>query len=375
MADNADLQSATLATLPAGTKIAFRTVTYSGDPGAAIAPVSLVLFSGADDAKSATDVDSSTPLPVTASALPLPTGAATSALQGTGNTSLSNIDAKLPALVVGRVPVDPSGVTSPVSAASLPLPAGASTSALQSTGNTSVGNIDTSTGATTDAAATAGATGSIQAKLRLMTSQLDAIQTAIQLLDNAVAGSEFQVDVVTLPNVTLAAGTNTNEVVGDAAHDAVVSGNPVLMGHEARSTEGTAVGSGDVVRALATLLGKAVVQPYCLPGTQWQYAAASAGITNTTAVTVKAAGAAGVRNYITALQVINTHATVATEFSVRDGSAGTVIWREKLLAAGGGFSVSFPTPLRGTAATLLEVVCGTTGAEVFFSAQGYESAE
>ena len=45
----------------------------------------------------------------------LPTGAATSALQTTGNNSLSSIDGKTATLVSGRVPVDPSGVTSPVS--------------------------------------------------------------------------------------------------------------------------------------------------------------------------------------------------------------------------------------------------------------------
>jgi hypothetical protein len=39
--------------------------------------------------------------PVSAVSLPLPTGAATSALQTTGNTSLSNIDGKLPAALVG----------------------------------------------------------------------------------------------------------------------------------------------------------------------------------------------------------------------------------------------------------------------------------
>ena len=37
----------------------------------------------------------------------LPTGASTSALQTTGNASLSSIDGKLPALVDSKVPVDP----------------------------------------------------------------------------------------------------------------------------------------------------------------------------------------------------------------------------------------------------------------------------
>ena len=53
--------------------------------------------------------------PVSAASLPLPSGAATAANQTTGNTSLSNIDGKLPALVSSRVPVDGSGVTQPVS--------------------------------------------------------------------------------------------------------------------------------------------------------------------------------------------------------------------------------------------------------------------
>lgn len=53
--------------------------------------------------------------PVSAAALPLPTGAATSALQTTGNSSLSSIDTKTPALITGRVPVDGSGVTQPIS--------------------------------------------------------------------------------------------------------------------------------------------------------------------------------------------------------------------------------------------------------------------
>jgi hypothetical protein len=80
--------------------------------------------------------------PVSAVSLPLPTGASTSALQTTGNSSLSSIDSKTATLVGGRVPVDGSGVTQHVSgtvtanagsgtfaisAASLPLPTGAST--------------------------------------------------------------------------------------------------------------------------------------------------------------------------------------------------------------------------------------------------------
>lgn len=65
MADNLVTQSVAPATVPAGTAIAARAVTYSGDTAEYVAPVGLVTFSGSDDAKTATDVTSANPLPVT----------------------------------------------------------------------------------------------------------------------------------------------------------------------------------------------------------------------------------------------------------------------------------------------------------------------
>ena len=59
-------------------------------------------------------------------------------------------------------------------------------------------------GATADAVVAAGAVGSVSAKLRRLTSDTDAIKTAVETLDNAISGSEMQVDVV----ASLPAGTN-----------------------------------------------------------------------------------------------------------------------------------------------------------------------
>jgi hypothetical protein len=111
-------------------------------------PVQIGLVDGSGNVQR---VGPSNPVPVSAAALPLPTGAATSALQTTGNTSVASIDTKTPTVgqkaMAASSPVvvasDQSAV--PVSAASLPLPAGAATSALQTTGNTSVASIDTKT--------------------------------------------------------------------------------------------------------------------------------------------------------------------------------------------------------------------------------------
>jgi len=116
--------------------------------------------------------------------LPLPTGAATAAAQGTGNTSIANVDTNLGAKAdtaassdtgtfsliallkrglqslttigtnTGRIPAQGSAVSSaslPVVIASdqaaLPLPTGAATAANQSTGNTKLDTIIANTGA------------------------------------------------------------------------------------------------------------------------------------------------------------------------------------------------------------------------------------
>ena len=106
------------------------------------------------------------------------TGLATDTGQTAGNASLASIDSKITAVDTGAVTV-----------ASSALPTGASTSAKQDTiighidgvetllGTIDVdtGNIDANAGATGDAASSVGGTGTISAKLRLITSQLNAI--------------------------------------------------------------------------------------------------------------------------------------------------------------------------------------------------------
>lgn len=106
----------------------------------------------------------------------------------------------------------------------------------------------------------------------------------------------------------------------------------------------------------------------------WSYAAASGGITDDTAVAIKAAAGAGQYNYITSLQLANANATVGTDVQVLDGS--TVIWRAFLPALADGFaqgiqSVTFNPPLVGSNNTALNAKCGTTGATVYVNAQGY----
>jgi hypothetical protein len=108
----------------------------------------------------------------------------------------------------------------------------------------------------------------------------------------------------------------------------------------------------------------------------WNYAAATAGILNTTAaVTIKTAPPAAFRNYITDIQVMAEAVTNATELAIRDGAGGTVLWRTKIPTAGllQGIAVNFQSPLQGTAGNLLEVLTLTASGAgaVYFNAQGF----
>jgi len=175
------------------------------------------------------------------------------------------------------------------------------------------------------------------------------------------------VDVVTLPNVTLAAGTNTNEVVGDAAHDAVIAGNPVRGGLRGVSADYIAVANGDTTDAISDLTGKQIILPYAIPE---NFVSGVATLTTTSDVAVIAAGGVGIRNYITSISASNTSGTnVRVDF--KDGT--TVIASFFVAASGGGATHTMPVPIRGTAATAFNAALSAAVTDVRVSAQGYKA--
>lgn len=158
-------------------------------------------------------------------------------------------------------------------------------------------------------------------------------------------------------------------VQGEAAHGASTTGAPVMLGLEARTTDGTAVTTGQVTRALGDSLGKAVV----LQGaTHDMQANGTTNYTTTTAADVIAAAGAGVRIAVTSVIVTNAHATVSTKVSIRDGTTAKIT--AYAVAAGGGFTLSAGgRPLFITTAnTAVTAVCATTGADVDVSVSGYK---
>lgn len=169
---------------------------------------------------------------------------------------------------------------------------------------------------------------------------------------------------------------NGGSVQGLNAHDAASTMSPMQIGCIALTAQSVVSATGDASRSPCTMSGALITRPYSLPEHDWNYAAAASGIVNTTtAVTIQAAGGAGLRNYVTALDLMCEALTNATEIAIRDGAAGAVLWRTKVGTGGltSGRSIPFPNPLRGTAATLLEVVTLTaSGAGAcYINASGY----
>jgi hypothetical protein len=111
--------------------------------------------------------------------------------------------------------------------------------------------------------------------------------------------------------------------------------------------------------------------------TNWSATSGVTALATTTSTALKSAGAAGIRNYVSGMQIYNTSATVSTTVSILDGAA--VIWTGFLPATTSALpivpsQVVFPTSLRGTAATAMNIQLGTTAASVYYNVQGYQAS-
>jgi len=175
--------------------------------------------------------------------------------------------------------------------------------------------------------------------------------------------------IATVFTGSTATGTASLNVQGPAAHDAAVSGNPVRIAGRALSAAYTTVATGDIADLVSTLQGVQVTRPWQIPELEWSYASAAGGIINTTDVPLAATAGAGLRRYITTLQLKNTSAT-ATEVVLKDGS--TIIWRGHVSASmTSSEEIIFNNPLRTSANAALNVACITTAAAVYVNAQGF----
>jgi len=392
----------TRSALPTGAS----TSALQTQPGVDIGDVTVNNAAGA----SAVNVqDGGNSLTIDAASLPLPTGASTLAEQQTQTTALQLIDdsvhtddaARGKSLLMGavlddtaptaitenqagylrmsstrRLLVDGSGVTQPVSGTvSVTEPV----SVDDNGGNLSVDWAGTvpPIGAGTEAAAlrvtvATDSTGVLSVDDNAGTLTVDApvgTPVAARLSDGAAflttTGGRLSVDGsgVTQPvsgtvTANLAAGTNTNEVVGDVAFDIAAAGNPVLVGSSketmADSAPANRAGTDGDVERFSTADGALFVIP---TGPQ-TFAFLGTGVQ--TDAQVHAAPGAGLSCYITSIS-FSIGAATASSIKVLN-NAGADIWGPHYLEAvnGRGLHVTFLTPLKATANTRLDVT--TTGA-------------
>jgi hypothetical protein len=163
-------------------------------------------------------------------------------------------------------------------------------------------------------------------------------------------------------------GSGNFTVVGPGAHSAASSGNPVRVAGRVNTTVDTTLVGGDTSDLFVSSAGQLVQKPYASAEMDWQYTGVLA---TTTAQVVRAAGAAGIRNYVTGLQYQNTNAT-ATTVLVLDGTTLIAQYNAPANMAAPAV-IGFTTPLRGTVATALNVNCGTAAASLQMNVQGFQA--
>jgi hypothetical protein len=182
-------------------------------------------------------------------------------------------------------------------------------------------------------------------------------------IDNATlsvtgGGAEATALRVTIANdstglVSVDDGGTALEVQGDAANDAAVAGNPVLMGGYYNGTiaSGDEVDDGDAVRVLCDLVG-GIVRGYH-PGAWVEDGNWAAAQTDTT---VRAAPGAGLALYVTDI-IFSTD--TAMNFFLESGA--TTIVPQIYCAANGGWSGHFQTPIRWPTATAITITSSAAG--------------
>lgn len=245
--------------------------------------------------------------------------------------------------------VDGSAVTQPISAASLPLPSGAATSALQLADGHNVVVTGFPDNEPFDMAQVAGTATSVSSGNTDAGTQrvILASDQPVILVDGSGVTQPISAAALPLPSgaatsaLQLAAG-HTVVALGTDAVGSPATDVPVQAGIEARTTLPTAVDDTDVVRPMADDLGRQVVIQDAPRDLVTQNLVS---LTGTGEVTLIAAGGAGVFRDLTDLHYTNG-STTGVWCEIRQSSGGPIAHRMFLAASGGGAVPEFKKPLQ-----------------------------
>lgn len=197
---------------------------------------------------------------------------------------------------------------------------------------------------------------------------LQSVKTAVELLDNAIAGTELQVDIV----APLPAGANNigdvdvltiPGIVGTIADDATTPGSPVMVGGWMKNFDGSDPGNvsteDDAVRFITDPNRRQYVND--VHPQYWSYHEDSSNAL--TDAEVKAAPASGYAIFVTDI-VFSTGAVIACNIFFEEGAAKKLGPYYLEAVNGRGLHIQFKTPKQITAATALTV---TTSAAIAHS--------
>lgn len=321
----------------------------------------------------------------------LPTGAATSAKQdtiighvdgieallgtmdtdtGSIATSATSIDGKITACNTGAVVISSSA-----------MPTGAATSANQTTiighldgVETLLGTIDTDTGniavsaASIDGKITACNTGAVVISSGSLTANagtnLNTSALALEAGGNLAAAAASLSVMDDWDN----AASDGASVSGDVAHDTADAGEPVKVGFKATTSLAglTLVADADRTNGFAGIDGVQVVRTHC---NLEDIVSGNASNTDGTSTQCIAAGAAGIKHYITRVTITNTSAS-NIYVEIKDGATAK---HTVPVPANAGATIGFDPPLPGSAATAWNFDPSSAATTIYCSMVGFKS--
>lgn len=178
------------------------------------------------------------------------------------------------------------------------------------------------------------------------------------------SNGELQVDILTLPNITLA-----SQVVNVSGSNLIVTGTVQAIQNGTWNI-GTVSSITDITdqawpfTTTATISG--VIKTYADESNLVQGTSSSTGTSDTEII---AAQGGSNRIYLTSFSIANSSSTTNTVVHIKDGS--TIIWTT-MAPANGGSNHTFTNPLKLTANTALNFACLSASTTVYFSANGYK---
>lgn len=210
-------------------------------------------------------------------------------------------------------------------------------------------------------------TFAVQSTLQAGTAEFGKLAAGVAEIGNVKNSGTF------VTQNTAQASTNTQEMVGDVAHDAAAAGNPVLIAARATaSVEGvTEVAGADATYLNADLSGTLITRKACAPAELVSFYVANTD-GDEDAVTSLDDGGAAIYNFITSVTIHNAHASTNGYVTLLDGSAGSVFWVFPAPATG-GTTHNFDPPLRQpTISTALFVDVSAAITTMHISINGYQ---